>query len=226
MADQVSTDPPPALATLTAPLEEELHFSKDALRARLDREAKKAQAEMLKSLGFESPEAFAAWRARADELAKASEEAERSKLSEMERFKADIADRDRRLSELEAKHQEAITQAEAARLDQRLTALLAEKKVVDIDYALFKLEQKVDTVAEGDDPIAVMSAYVDELLTDPRERIKLGIDAASAPVAPAQTTAPKKGPEPVPAGNGTPKRVDQLTDVEWKAFKRQMGIAV
>jgi len=199
---------------------EELKFTKDALGKRLERERQKAQSDLLKILGFETVDAYQQWKKSADDLSAAKAEEERLKLSEIERYKADIADRDKRVAEAEAARKAAVAEAESARVSAHLHRVFASKGITGTEYALFRLEIELNKLEDGKE--LDENAFLDGLIKDPRERFALGVaDTENGKSAPITTTTPQGGPPPRPPTSGGQKHTSQMTAEEWTAYKTE-----
>jgi len=205
--------PPP---TPVLPAEDELKFTSETLGKRLERERLKAQSDLLKTLGFETVEAYQEYKKNADALAAAKAEEERLKLSEIERYKADIADRDKKVAEAESARQAAVAEAESARVSAHLHRVFASKGITGTDYAMFRLEAELNRLPDGQE--LDENAFLDGLLKDPRERVALGLGDVKTP--PITTTTPPGGPPPKAPAAGQ-KHASQMTDEEWTAYKRE-----
>jgi hypothetical protein len=216
--------PPPAeqpKTTATATEEPELRFTREAFDKRVEQARRAHLTAYLKSKGYDSEEAFDAARAKADKLAKDAEKAEREKLSEMERLRADLAEREKKLAESEQARQQAVGAAEVARTQAHLNRLCSERGIRNLDYALVKIERAVDGLKDGEDLDEV--AFLDALVKDPAEAAALGLGSRSS----ATTTTPAKGPERSSAKAGPSKgkfTADEMTDAEWRAWQRERGI--
>ena len=225
--DQSSSNPPAPPIPHVIPAtpidpstDEELKFTKDALGKRLERERQKAQSDLLKSLGFETVGAYQAWKRSADDLSAAKAEEERQKLSEIERYKADIADRDKRVAEAEAARKAAVAEAESAKVLAHLHQVFASKGITGTEYALFRLETELNKLEDGKE--LDENAFLDSLLKDPRERFALGVaDAGNRKPALITTTTPQGGPPPKPPTSGGQKHASQMTTEEWTAYKTE-----
>lgn len=205
------------------PPDEELRFSREAFDKRLERERGKAQADFLKSMGFESMEAYEQWKADRDAEEEAKAQAEREKLSEIERYKADLAEAQKKVDEANAAQKAAAEEAEAARVEAHLHSVFAAKGIKNTDYAFFKIESKLNSLPDGEE--LDENAFLDELLADATEAAALGAGDFKGKPVPATTTQPKTGPAPKPPGANPNKHASEMDDAEWKAFKKAHGLA-
>jgi len=218
--------PPTNAAPAPAPpVDEGLRFTREALDQRLTRERNKAQADVLKSMGFDSQEKYDEWKASYDESEAAKVQAEREKLSEIERYKAELADSAKALSEAKAANEVAQAQVEAAKIEAHLNALFAQNKISNSSYGMFKFEEKIKGLASGEE--LNEQEFINELLADPREAIALGVADPNAPPMkiPATTAPSKDGPAPKAPGAETAKHASEMTADEWTAFKHNNHIS-
>ncbi len=97
MADPIipAVAPPTAVPVVVPPVvppvaDEELKFSRTALNERLEQAKRSERKAFLISNGFKTEEEFAAFKTAAEQSTKAAQEAERAKLDELGRLKADL----------------------------------------------------------------------------------------------------------------------------------------
>jgi len=219
-ADDPNNDPPPQ------PSGEELKFTREALDKRLERERVKAQSDFLKSMGFDSVDAYNDWKKQHDAEQEEKAKLEREKMSEIERYKADAAELQKKIDEAEMARNAAVEEAEAARVEAHLHSVFAAKGIKNTEYAMFRIETKLNEL--GDDEELDENAFLDELLKDPSDSIALGVAAPEQKnkSAPATTTHGKKGPDPKQPANSSPnKHASDMTNDEWQAFKKQHGLS-
>lgn len=215
----VPTTGPPAVAPAAPPPAEPFAVFPDseAFKKRIDRELRSA----LKDLGFADVEE--AKRVREEHVAqgKAAEEAKRAQMTEIERLRADLGDRDRRLAE-------EMAAREQAQMNAHLNEVFAEKGIKNRDYARFQIVNKLASM--NDDEVLDERAFLDALATDPQQAVALGLAAPPSTEQPrvprlvGPTTSPgvHPGVPPAPpAGGGGPK-VPTAFDKSPEEFRREM----
>jgi hypothetical protein len=212
--------PPPEGTPPAPPPEETFTFSQKALKKRLNREKESAQKEMLETLGFKTLDEFSAWR-KEDKKAKAAAEAKRrEEMTEIERYKADLAAANEARTNYEQQLENAKIQQQAAQIDAQINAVCAKKGIKDLEYAKFKIQQGVENL--GDDDELDFDTYLDELLEDDRQKISLGF--VDPKILPANTL-PGDDPPPTP---GTPnvgkKDAMQMSKEEFQEHLRTKGL--
>lgn len=211
---QAAAIPTPPEAT-----EERITLTRDQLN---DRIARARTSYLKKDLGVESEAELQARLKELNDLRAAEEERKRAALSVQERLEADLR------TEREARSK-AEAAAEQARVDLHLTRLFAKNGIRNADYATWRIMERLAQLPESEE--LDEAAYLSELMTDPRERIALGLDdlpTAPAPTrveVPATTTTAVRAPAPPPA-NGVPgpKSAFELDAQAWAARKAQLGI--
>lgn len=232
MADPITPAVAPATtpAATTAPVvapqanggDEELKFSKDAFAKRLEQAQRSAEMKALKALGFDSLEAAAEFKAAAEKASQDAAEKRKAEMDELTRLKTEIAERDKAIEAERARAREAKERADVAESEARLARLFAERgiKGTGADYAEFRLGRAAIAAKEKSE-LFVEADFLDALVKDPVEAVRLGITAPTAPVAtPASTMNTAKGPLPkTPAPTGEFKHALQMTDAEWQAWK-------
>lgn len=167
--------------------------NKPWMKKRLDRARKK----QLKDLGFESEDEAKAVRDAHLAAEKAAAEEKRKQMSELDRLRADVADRDKRLGEVMSENEEIKMRA-------HLTSVFVEKGVKNHSYAMWLVTSKLATL--GDDEELDERSYLDEAMKDPAHQAALGIAAPLPPRTKGMpiTTVPKVNAPPPPPPPGTP----------------------
>ncbi len=230
MADPIipAVAPPTVVPVVVPPVvppvaDEELKFSRTALNERLEQAKRSERKAFLISNGFKTEEEFAAFKTAAEQSSKAAQEAERAKLDELGRLKADLDAANKAVLAEKAAREASDAAAEAARTEAHLHSVFASKGIVATDYAFFKIEQALNALPDGQD--LDEGAFLDGLLKDPREAFALGIAGAATPaVKPATTTAPATGPAPKTPVAAGDKHASQMTPEEFAAWKRAHGV--
>lgn len=207
--------------TPPAPDTTELKFSKADFDKRLEQAKRSGSASTLKDLGFETADAFKTWKAGADKALKAMQDAEKAKMTAEERHATALKEHAEKVATAEKERLQAIEDAKAARAEVEMTRLLVSKGIPDHDYAVFKLGQALDQLDDGEEFDS--EKYLDDLLKDPHERIKLGFDASEPGKQPAKTTSRGNGPQPAPKKTN---EIDLLTATpeELVAYERSLGL--
>jgi hypothetical protein len=205
--------------TATAPSEPFATFpTKELFDDRVERATKSA---VKKVLGVDLEDAKARL-ARLAELEAAEEERKKAAMTEAERNKAEI---DKLRAEAEAARAEAaraMSEAQAARV-------FARHGVRDDEYGTWKLRQ-AEAAAKLAGTEFSADAFVAELLKDPRERVKLGVDdvgtAAKQASSPAATTHGSGAqPQPPAAGSVTQQKdAMQMTPDEFRRHLASLGV--
>ena len=194
-------DPPSGEVATTEPAApESLTLTQDAFKERLTQAKRSASKSLLGELGFESVEQLQEWRSSADAAIKAEKERNRSKMSEIERLKEDFeAEKAARMAD-QAARAEAEKQAEALRVQNHLHGLFVSRGIKNTDYALFKVEQALSQLDDGQDLDEV--AFIDSLASNDMEKAALGLMTVAPQAAPeqiaAQTAPSRLGPDPAP----------------------------
>lgn len=206
--------------------DEELKFSKTAFEKRLDQAKRSERAAFLAANGFKTEEEFTAFKTSAEQAAKEASEKRKAEMTELERLKTEIAERDKALETEKARAKAAAEELEMEREAARLRRLYLEAGITSeegMDFAEHLLVKATDALAPGETLDEV--AFIAKLVKDPVRAAQLGIKAAPV-VTPASTTNPPKGPPPkVPTQAGDTKHASQETDAEWAAWKRSVGVS-
>lgn len=192
----------------------------ESFQKRIEREARKR----LKDLGIDDPEQAKVRLDAAAALEKQAEEAKRAQMSEVERLRGDLAEKERAASG-------AMSRAEEAEMRAHLYRVFAEKGVRNFDYGYFAIERKLASMP--DDETLDERAFLDELAKDPSQAVALGIAAPPAAPAPARlapvTSTPSSGgfppTAPQPGAPGPTKTAFDMTPAEWSQYKARNGIA-
>lgn len=212
-------EPPAALVEPPAP--ETLTMTSEQLKERLERAQATARATFLKENGYESEEAFVAAKKAADEAAAALTEAERKEMSELEKYKADLAAEQAKTTEAEAKAAASEQAAVAARRESHLRSLFAQRGIVNADYAFHLVNKACGELAEG----AQLNeeSFLDGLIADEAQKAALGVPSAPPAEGLATTTPPVVQTPPPP---GAPPTTDALAmdRAAWEAHKKKHGI--
>lgn len=218
------TTPPAAPPQQT---EEELKFSKTAFDERLAQAKRSERKAFLTANGFKSEEEFTAFKTSAEATQKAAQEAERAKLDELGRLKADLDAANKLVQAEQARAKAAAEELEMEREASRLRRLYLEAGITSeegMDFAEHLLVKATDALAAGETLDEV--AFIAKLVKDPVRAVQLGVTKAAPVVTPASTTTPPKGPPPkVPTQGSDAKHASQETDAEWAAWKRSVGIS-
>lgn len=211
---------PTAPAAPAAPSEPFAVFpDAESFQKRIEREARKR----LKDLGIDDPEQAKVRLDAAAALEKQAEEARRAQMSEVERLRTDLAEKERAATG-------AMSRAEEAEMKAHLYRVFAEKGIRNFDYGFFAITNKLASMP--DEETLDERAFLDELAKDPSQAVALGI-AAPAPAAPPTrpapvTSTPSGGFPPTAPQPGAPapaKTAFDMTPAEWTAFKSRNGIA-
>lgn len=185
-----------------------------ALKKRLDRE----RVAMLKEHGFETEDDLKKMIDANKAAEKAAKDAERAKLSEIERLRADLADRDKAHGALMSEHEEL-------KMRTHLLGVFAQKNIKNTGYALYMVQSKLAGL--GDTEELDELAYLDELLADPGHAAALGVAGPPPPKVPANTgPGGAKPPPPPPASGGGVPKVDfrTMSGEEMAAFKSRNNL--
>lgn len=199
---------------------ENITLTREQLNKRLERATR---SYLRKEVGVESADELKARLARVAELETREAEAKRAQMTELERLQSD-------LRAAQTAREAAEAAAEQARVDLHLTRVFAKHGVRNSDYATWRIMDKLGTLPETEE--LDEEAYLRELLSDPRERIALGVEGlpeAPAPrtvaVAPTTTTPAGSAPKPPPPNPAVvPKSAYDLSPQEWARRKAEMGI--
>lgn len=216
--------PAPGVPPAPAPApegEEKITLTTTQLNERMER----ARRGLLKKeFGVDDPEALQAKLKRLTDLEKTEEDRKKAQMSAEEKLQADLATE-------RGKREAAEKAAEAAKVDAHLTRLFASNGIKNVDYATFKVMNKLGSLPETEE--LDENAYLAELLKDPRERIALGLDVTPAPpadptkvtVPPTTTVAPGTAPTPPGANPAVPpKSAFDLDQQAWAKRKADLGI--
>jgi len=220
--EPTTTTPPAAPpvvppAAPPAPEPESITFDTKTLQARLDRHAR----SVLKDAGFDSPEAAKAARSRLEEMTKADEERKLAEMSEIDRLKKQLSDKD-------AAETSARVALETERFNSRLERVCFAKGAKNVAYAQFLVTQaRAEKPGEDVD----VEALLETAMKDASTKAALGIPTALPVVStPAHTSPQGTGsapPTPPPAGAGTPpKSVKDMDPAQWRAWKAANNIPV
>lgn len=185
--------------------------------------------KQLKELGFTDEEHAKKVLEEHGKQVTAAAEAERAKMTEIERLRADIASRDKVISERDATIVEVMGAREQAELRAHLNEVFVEKSIRNAAYAFHLVTTKLASLK--DDESLDERAFLDEMAKDPAQAAALGIAAPIPPEAKpgGVTTSPRPPgapPPPPPAVNPGQKPFDFRTasPTEMAAYKRQHGI--
>ncbi len=187
----------------------------------MEREARKT----LKEMGITDPAQVKSILEEHTQLKQAAEEAERAKMSEIERLQADLSASKTRTEEIEVQYEEM-------RIRNHLAGVFAKKGVRNFDYGFFLINQKLEQMGDDDDAVLDEDAFLDELAQDPSARAALGMDPI-APATPEQlptqpaTTSPSAPRAPTPASSTSlpAKTAMEMTPEEWTQYKQRMGLS-
>ncbi len=193
-----------------------------ALDARLDRARLNSRKKFLKEAGFESEEAFAAFKTAADEQAAAAEEARRSEMSEIERYKTDLEAANKATGEAQARAEAAEQAAEDVRLELHLRQQCAQRGIANVDYALFKIDQKLAEMPNDEE--LDEGKFLDDLIADETQKGALGFVAPPPQEGAANTAASQDGPAPPPEGDQGEKSALDMTADELRAEAAKYNI--
>ena len=223
-APPVATEPPPAAPTEPPTLEppSTLTLTSEQLKDRLERAQATDRARWLKEQGFDDEAAFAARVKQFEDATAAAEEAKRLEMTEIEKYKADLATAQAATEAAEAKATASEEAAEAARTEAHLRGLFADRGIVNSDYAFHLVQKAQAELADGAELDEV--ALLDGLMADEQQKLALGIAAPPPAEGLAQTATPVTAPPPVPA---TPGTFDAMTatPADWAARKKELGIS-
>lgn len=134
-----------------------------------------------------------------DEHAKQAQtaaEAERARMSEVDRLKADNA-------KLEAEKAAAMSSAEEEKMRAHVLRVCAQKGITNPDYAFFAIASKLNGMKDTEE--LDESVFLDELMKDDKHKAALGMAGPVITVQGANTTQPGGGGTPpgvTPAGGG------------------------
>ncbi len=188
----------------------------ESFEKRLAREVNKR----MKEAGIEDPTKLSDILAEHKNMRSAAEEAERAKLSEVERLNADLRSKDEALARLQA-------EAEERELRLRLHDVFGRKGVKNYEYGYFKVIQKANALTDADEPLD-LDTYVDSLMNDDTEKHALGVVNAAPPpqklnIAPPPTSPHNGGaPTPTPPGSPAPsKTAFDYSHAEWEKIRRE-----
>jgi hypothetical protein len=191
----------------------------ESFQKRVEREARKT----LKDMGITDPAQVKSILEEHASLKTAAEEAERAKMSEIERLQADLQTSKSRTEEIELQYEEL-------RVRNHLSSVFAKKGIRNFDYGFFLINKKLDELGEDDE--LDEEAFLDELAQDPTARAALGMEPAnggSAPQPPTQpvTTSPQvpKAPSPPNSSSLPAKTAMDMSPDEWAQYKQRMGLS-
>lgn len=164
---------------------------------KVDRAVKKR----MKDLGFEGEEGAKKVLEEHAAAKKQAEDAERAKMSEIDRLRADLAARDSKLAEEQGAR-------ERAEMNAHLNEVFAEAGIKNRGYARHLIVEKLSSM--GDDEVLDERVFLADLAKDPQQAIALGLAEAPkpAPVVPPRLVGPNTSPgappvpPPPPAGGG------------------------
>lgn len=193
-----------------------------------ERVGRAARAQIKELFGLD-PEEAKARIARLDELEAEDKKRRDAELSELEKARLASEETAKKLAVLEAERDQLQFQA-------HITRLCATRGIRDVDYAQFRIMKQAEQATE-EAPLDE-EKYLDELLADPRHRVALGVEQPAANGAPPPepkpnpaTTSPQgASPHQQPASDPAqpasgPKSAFELSQSEWEARKRTLGIA-
>lgn len=207
---------PPDLST-----PESISMPKDAFNKRLEQAQTAAIAKFLKAAGYDSPEAFAEAQKASANAIRAAEEAKRAEMSELEKFKTDLAAEQKKRTDLEASLAEQKRQTEALEFNQHIHKLCRERGIQNVDFAMFKISQAVENL-ENDAELNEIE-FLDNLAKDEAQKAALGLSEPPPKKVNANTTSPKTGPDPKPNDNEPPFNAMTATPEQIAARYRDLG---
>jgi hypothetical protein len=199
---------------------ETVSMPKDAFNKRLEQAQSAAVAKFLRDNGYDSTDAFTASQQAAAEQAKAAEEAKRAEMSEIEKYKTDLAAAQAKQAEMESALADQQKRAEALEMRNHLHNLCRERGIQNVEYAMFKISQAVDGLE--DDAELNEVEYLDQLCADEAQKAALGLSVALPENRQATTTPPKSGPDPKPNQNEPP--FDAMTATPEELAKRAQDL--
>lgn len=216
--------PSPSEAETSEPTNgDALTFSKEAFAERLTQAKRSAIKSMMTELGFEKPEQLQEYRRAADAAIKAERERSRAKMSELEKLEQDLqAEKIARQADVEART-EAEKQAESLRVQNHLHGLFIQNGIKNTDYALFKVEAALANLDEGEELDEV--GFLRGLCDDEMERAALGLSAEQVAIErrEANTSAPRRGPDPKPQAGDDDFDAMSATPEELERRLQQLG---
>ncbi len=190
----------------------------ESFQKRVDREARKH----LKEMGVTDPSEVKSVLAEFAELKASQAEAERAKMTEIERLQSDLA----QAREAAEDAEEAYDQME---IRTHLAGVFARHGIRNYDYAYFIVEQKLDSLDDGDE--LDEEAFVADLCNDPASKAALGLGegAVEPSIAPRPVTTSPDAPRPPapPQTNGAmpvKSAMDMGAD-EWAKHKSSLGLS-
>lgn len=204
---------PPAKAVVKTTEIDVANIPDEALKDRLDR-AKKAG---IKETGFASIEEAKAAKERLAAFEKAEADRAAAQLSEQEKLQKAI---DEERAARAAAETALATEREAASILKAAHA----RGIANVDFATYLVEKAKKSGGDVD-----IEKVLSDAVGDPSTRAALGLPAEPGAPAPAPKptttpTVPGTAPKP-PTGNGAPgKSAKDMTDDEWRAFKRAHNI--
>jgi hypothetical protein len=191
-----------------------------------ERVARAARSQLEKELGVRDLSAVKDNLATLQQMKEAEEERKKQQMSELERAQTEANEAKQRATELEEAR-------DAAQLKAHVTQLCAERGIRDVGYAEYKIMGKLAETPESED--LDEEKYLDELLQDERQRVALGVQNPAEPPPPPKAvddpanTSPAAGgqhqqPKPPNAAPEGEKDAFAMTDEEWQAKRKALGI--
>ncbi len=159
-----------------------------------ERMARHHSSQLRKSFGTDDPSAIKSQLEQLAQLQEAQAEAERQKMSDLEKLQSDLQAAQQRADEAQLRYEEM-------QFDSIVNATCAKLGVKNVDYASYELQRAASSVDELDP-----EAHLSSLLEDPRKRAALGFVEAVA--KPATTTPDVDATNRAPAPGGKPDVVD------------------
>lgn len=205
--------PPAAPAT-----PEPISMTTEQLNDRLTRD----RQARLREMGFESEEALQAALKAGKDATEAEEERRREQLSNEAKLQEDLTSAQAAKTDAEAERDQAVFQYHVAQITTDL-------EIRNLDYAMHLVSQRLETVPDGEQ--LDVKEYLSELVKEgSQHRAPLGVAPPVEQVpAPAQTTpmVPGAAGQPTPpAAGGAPdsKSALDMDAKEWAAKKASLGI--
>lgn len=209
--------PPPAPGPPAPPEPFATFPDAESFQKRVDREARKRMKDVF---GTDDEATIKARLEEQEKLAKAAEEAKRAQMTEIDRLKLEK-------QEAEARAAAAMSDAEEMRMRSHLHSVFAKKGIKNHEYGFFQVTSALARLGESEQ--LDEDKFLDGLIADPAHKAALGIEGPPPdPVVRPATTTPVGTPPPAPppaSGAGTPPKSDMaLSQEEWLAKKRALGI--
>ena len=219
VAPPAPAEPPAALVAPPAP--ETLTMTSTQLDERLKRAQSTDRARWLKEQGFESEEAFATKMKAFEDSTAAAEEAKRLEMTELEKYKTDLAAANEAKTAAEAATKLANEAAESARTEAHLRAEFANRGIVNAAYAFHLVNQAIAELDEG----ATLNEveFLDKLVADETQKAALGM-AVQPPAEGLATTTPPIVVTPPPPNGPPVTDANAMSDAEWQAHKKAHNI--